>query len=448
MNHEIHSLRIPPHSEEAERGVLGSILLDPAPGMIKAIKAGLNPDDFYDRRCQTLFQQMREMYSARARHMDAITIAEWLKDNDALDKAGGYDHLIELQDSTIVPAHLEYYAEIVQEKALRRRIIAQSHETLDRAYSNNSNASGVLCEARSNLMALDSLAGSSAQTNEQAANDIISGWEEIRDGARNGLPWHVTSIGNVFGHFLATGNPYFIAAEPGGGKSVCLQNLFTKWAINMQQPCAIASIEMTHKKFIARLLAERADVSAWGLDNGKYGGGTSEQRKATATRWIEKARHAKDLICNAPLHISDRYMNTDSVCSYGLEMYERHGIKAFGIDYFQLLNPPSHKKYEGIEAVRYNCGKLLEFSKNTGVITIALSQITKLPTNANGQPRDPRQDDLFGGRIIDAHSEGTVIFFNRDSNDFASIVKNRNGGCGRVPVQFNRARLRFEDTQA
>ena len=126
-------LRIPPHSEEAERGVLGSILLDPASAIDKCLAKRLGSDSFYDRRHQALFEQMVDMSQAN-KPMDAITIAEWLKDHNALEKVGGYDYLVQLQDSTLVPAHVEFYCDIVLEKSLYRRLIDHSNTVTDLAY--------------------------------------------------------------------------------------------------------------------------------------------------------------------------------------------------------------------------------------------------------------------------------------------------------------------------
>ncbi len=88
------ALRIPPHSEEAERGVLGSILLAPIESMRKCLRADLVSDAFYDRRHQTLFAELSAMYQQNSRSMDAITIAEWLKTHSVLENVGGYDYLV------------------------------------------------------------------------------------------------------------------------------------------------------------------------------------------------------------------------------------------------------------------------------------------------------------------------------------------------------------------
>ena len=126
MPGEAGSLRIPPHSAEAERGVLGSILLDPTGSIDKSLARRMRAESFYDRRHQLLFEQLVDMSQANI-PMDAVTIGQWLKEHDALDKVGGYDYLVELQDSTLVPAHVEHYCDIVQEKSLP---VSYTHLTL------------------------------------------------------------------------------------------------------------------------------------------------------------------------------------------------------------------------------------------------------------------------------------------------------------------------------
>ena len=113
----------------------------------------------------------------------------------------------------------------------------------------------------------------------------------------------------------------------------------------------------------------------------------------------------------------------------------------------QLLSPPDKYRLTGIEALKYVCNKLQNFSKATGVITIVLSQITKLEMR-DWKKRKPVQDDLFGGRIIDATSEGTIMLYNLDDQDYADVVKNRNGGVGEIPVLFEKNRSRFNSQQS
>jgi len=177
------------------------------------------------------------------------------------------------------------------------------------------------------------------------------------------------------------------------------------------------------------------------MDNNEFGG---SQYGADV---LQNAREAAKQVASMPLHISDTPMNVDEICAWGLMMKTKYGIKALGIDYMQLVNPPDKLRLQGIEALKYVCGKLQNFSKETGVITLVLSQLTKLEMR-DGKKRKPVQDDMFGGRLIDATSEGTIMLYDWEDQDYAGIVKNRNGGTGEIPVIFEKNRSRFNSPKA
>ena len=189
MPGEASSLRIPPHSAEAERGVLGSILLDPTGSIDKSLARRMRAESFYDRRHQLLFEQLVDMSQANI-PMDAVTIGQWLKEHDALDKVGGYDYLVELQDSTLVPAHVEHYCDIVQEKYLRRRLIEKSVETIESAYLDEQEASLLIGEAEG---ALFDLSGSGEQEVPPWKDSVRSAFTEIENRDPNQLMSGVTT---------------------------------------------------------------------------------------------------------------------------------------------------------------------------------------------------------------------------------------------------------------
>ena len=147
----MNELKIIPHSEEAERGVLGSIMLKP--DILDGI--GLCREEFYDRRHQELFGQMDDMNRANV-GMDAITIAEWLKDKNAIDKCGGYDYLIQIQNGTLVPSHSEHYAKIVTEKAEYRRHIDIGNKLCESAYKSEDGSDDAMVGLMEKVASADS----------------------------------------------------------------------------------------------------------------------------------------------------------------------------------------------------------------------------------------------------------------------------------------------------
>lgn len=146
------SLRIPPHSEEAERGILGSILLD-SDAIHKCQRKGISNESFYDRRHQCLYENLLEMSQTNV-PMDAITIGDWLKDHNAFEKIGGYDYLIELQGETLVPDHVDFYCDIVIDKKEQRTIIEKSSEAIDRAYRGDPENDEIISDLTTGLVGM------------------------------------------------------------------------------------------------------------------------------------------------------------------------------------------------------------------------------------------------------------------------------------------------------
>lgn len=433
------SARLPPYSMEAEKGVLGSILIDSARVLELCSDNKISADSFHIPAHRHLFEQLQEMKQT-GKAVDLLTVGEYLKQNGRLDSIGGYAFLEKLIDETPTSAHAEYYIGFVRQKHLLRQIIDKSTETIDSCYTEtDEDAESILARTQS---AFFDLSAASRVIQEQSigetALDVCLQWQDIADGKRAfGLPPFLPGLQRRLGNFVQ-GNPYFVAAPPAGGKSVFMQNQMLYWAMN-RVPCAIASLEMTRDKLVSRMMAELSSINAWMMYNNPHNTTPSVQ----AGR-IESARKAARQLNGLPLHITDRPMDVDEFAAWGLSEVRKHKIKAIAVDYMQILGPPAKARLQGLDAVNYVCKKLQSFSKETGVITLVLSQITKLPRDENGNTRRFKQDDLYGGRMIDATSEGTIfVWQNGEGQDFFDIAKNRNGGVGLVETYFDKPYNRF-----
>lgn len=145
-------LRIPPHSNDAEKGLLGSILMDPSAALCKCSEMHIDSDKFYDVRHQILFGELTKM-SGMGKAMDTITITEWLKANGMMDRVGGFDYLAELEDSESVSGYVNHYADIVIKKHRLRNIIDKMSEAISAAYENED----PLCIASESMASMSSL---------------------------------------------------------------------------------------------------------------------------------------------------------------------------------------------------------------------------------------------------------------------------------------------------
>ena len=430
--------RLPPCNAEAEIGVLGSVMIDHTRALEACALHKITEESFYIPAHRELFKTFLSMAS-NLEAVDMITVMKHLKSVGKLEAIGGYTFLESLIDSTPTAAHVGYYAEFVQRDKTLRDIIDQATSTIDACYQDDPDPENILARNQSDMFEISNASRlSEEETIGDTALKVCDRWEGIMLGEVSfGLEPFIPEIADILGNFVQ-GNPYFIAAEPGGGKSVILQNQFTFWSVLQGKSCAIASLEMTKEKLVSRILADRGDLSSWAMDNRRFGD------SPMARKTLEQARVVARELDNVPLHIADKPMDIDEFCAWGLQMVTKHKIEAIGLDYFQLMNAPSHLKLTGQDALKYICGKLQNFSKSTGVIPLVLSQITKLPRDpkTGKASRPPRQDDLYGGRIIDAHSEGTLFVWEDDGTKVL-IEKNRNGGEGQVDVDFVKNRSRF-----
>lgn len=424
------SARELPNSKNEERAVISTIVFNSQ--YASTLTMNLDERCFYHTDTRTAFEIIKTMVSEN-KNCDFHSVETRLCELGLSDKVNLGSILDENCPST---AMFDSHVETLKKLAIRRRLIATVQDSLDTAFDLSQDAEETLSTTQTRLFDIQNHASRKEETTGEAAQDVVKRWGEIMDGTDIfGLPPFLTVIKKTLGNFVE-GNPYFIAAEPAGGKSVFVQNQLMYWAMH-GKPVAIASLEMTRKKFVSRMIGDVANISSWAMDNREFG--DSDYAKTN----LERARNAADVVSRLPMWIGDHPMNVDEFCSWALAMKNQHDIAAVGIDYLQLLSAPERLRLRGIEALQYVCSKLQNFSKSTGVITLVLSQITKLEKHMDGKKRKPMQDDLFGGRIIDATSEGTIMLYQLDGIDYADIVKNRNGGIGQVPVIFERNRQRF-----
>jgi len=213
-------------SIEAEQGVLGSIMLSPDTTIDGVIEVGITPESFYDLRNQTLFGCIMEMHNSNLT-IDALTLAEYIKDGNNLDKVGGYDYLVELQDSALVPAHSKHYCEIVIEKRKLRLLIEHASDAIEKAFKSEvamDISSGLALEADKIAMS-----GSDERTNNQIAIDVLDLDRKIMAGEPVGLPFPWRKLQK------ATNGVPFSAVSPlagrdGKGKSRLATWLGVHWA--------------------------------------------------------------------------------------------------------------------------------------------------------------------------------------------------------------------------
>lgn len=442
-------LRIPPHSEEAERGVLGSILLDPTGAIDKCLAKRLSGEAFYDRRHQALFEQMVDMSQANM-PMDAITIAEWLKTKNALEKVGGYDYLVQLQESTLVPSHIEFYCDIVLEKKLYRLLIEKSSETIDAAFKGEEEAALLVSEAESALFELGS---HGAEQMPDWKDSVKEAFTRIENTNPNEIVTGITTgyvgLNDRLGGLHPT-DMIVLAARPAMGKTSLAMNIAENAALGIHAPggsgvpVGIFSLEMSREQLVRRMLFSNARLGAHKLKGRRLTSSEHAQLMAAADR-LQKAK----------IYIDDTPgLEAVELRSRARRMKSRYGIGLVVIDYLQLMNYSKFSKDGRQRETMAISGAIKAMAKELEVPVIVLSQLSRA-TEGRGD-NIPKLSDLRDSGAIEQDADIVLLLYrpsyyakgddrNQDNRAVVDVAKFRHGSTGEIPMSFIREYTRFED---
>lgn len=353
----MNELRIPPHSEESERGVLGSILLDPIPSILKCQAKYLSAEMFYDRRHQLLYENMMQMYDEGV-PMGTLTIGEWLKSNDALERIGGYDYLSQLQDIAVVPAHVESYCDTVIEKHKYRSIIDLCNNTTDRAYREEDPN-----ELIQQLSKSVDFMGSNSRTAVDVAREAYIIDEKISRGESFGLPfpWHNYQR-KTFGIPTKAVTP--LAGRDGKGKSRLATYMTHHW-IQSGIPVLYLPFEDTSERLLTRLAATHGGYDTFDI-----------RRRQSSTALMDKHADCLNEVSKLPLYMHDRAEKAGKITDIIAYHKNKHDIQGVVIDGFKDIIAAGGENQTSRENMIM--AQLVEAAKLYDVSIITISHLTKL----------------------------------------------------------------------
>ena len=438
--------RLPPHSIEAERGVLGCVLLSPAEGMgvcIERFKRG--SEMFYDLRHQSIFDLLADMYDNKEA-IDLITLQQKLKDRKQLEAFGGISYLASLVDAVPSAANLEYYLEIVREKFLLRKMIQTCTGVVGRVYEYEGEVDGLLDEIEREVLRIsEERAESSSTTIKELVHKAINTIEEFHK--RQGM---LTGVGTGFPDLdkmtsgLHGGEMVVIAARPSMGKTSLAMNVAEHVSIEQRLPVGVFSLEMTAESLVLRMLCSRSRVNLRNIREGFL-----------AERDFPKLTGSASKLANAPLFIDDSSgLSILQLRAKARRMYQQNGIKLFVIDYLQLLNSTSRRAENRQQEIADISNGIKALAKELNVPIIVLSQLNReLEKDKN---RKPRLSDLRESGAIEQDADLVALLYKPSSGDDEEaqeqdatpvnlyIAKQRNGPTGDVALTFLKGYTRFE----
>jgi replicative DNA helicase len=435
-----------PHNLEAERALLGSILIDN--GALNVALETLSKDDFFSEGHRLAFERMMAI-SEKNRSIDLVTLAEELSKEGLLEKAGGAAYLAALMDGVPVgtSTSVAEYARIVQEKAVVRRLIHASNNVISRCL-----------EAADDPETLIDLAQS--QIFEIAEEKVPSGFLGIKDivkasfgtidvlfdrGQRvTGVETGFVDLDNITSG-LQPGELIIVAARPSLGKTALALNIAAHAAIN-KKVVGIFSLEMSKESLLIRLLCSEARI-----DSHKLRTGFSSRED-----WA-RMMQALGRLAEAPLFIDDApALSIMQIRARARRMKAEKGLDLLIVDYLQLIT--GHGRFENrTQEVSFISRSLKSIAKELHVPVVALSQLSRAPEERPGHR--PQLSDLRESGSIEQDADVVLFIFREDVYKRASddggpepagrteliIGKQRNGPTGNIPVVFLKRFARFEN---
>ena len=442
--------RLPPHSPEAEMGVLGCALLSPNESLgvcIEKFKAG--PEVFYDLRHQTIYEKLVEMYDTK-QAIDLITLQQKLKDQQMLEGVGGLAYLASLPDAVPSAANLSFYVEIVREKHILRRMIRTCTDVVGRVYEHEGEVDSLLDEVERDILQIsEARVESTSLAIKDVVHAAINRIEEYhqRQGMLTGLSTGFTDLDKMTSG-LHGGEMIVIAARPSMGKTSLAMNIAEAVAVDQKLPVGVFSLEMTSESLVLRMLCSRSRVNLRSIREGFL-----------AERDFPKLTGAAGKLANSPLFIDDSAgLSILQLRAKARRMWQQHGIKLFVIDYLQLLHSTARRAENRQQEIADISNGVKALAKELNVPVIVLSQLNReLEKDKN---RKPRLSDLRESGAIEQDADLVGLLYKPNSGDDEEgggggqeqeavpvnllIAKQRNGPTGDVCLTFLKTYTRFE----
>ncbi|MFZ2038802.1 MAG: replicative DNA helicase [Minisyncoccia bacterium] len=433
------SVRIPPQNIESEKALLGSIML--RPDSINDISDIVTADSFYSEKHRLIFRTMQEL-SSKGDPIDLLTVSTKLKDNKALEQAGGMSYLTELTNMVPSSANIEYYGQMVQKKHMMRKLIEASEHICSMGYDEANDMENMLEGAERKIYEVTHAAGGSGNVVEMK-DALGEAWERLdklhrSDGGLRGVPTDFRDLDNIMAG-LQKSDLVILAARPSMGKTSLALDIARQSSIKHGTKVVIFSLEMSNQQLVDRMIAAESRVDAWRLRTGKL----------SMDDEFLKIRDALEPLSKAPIYVDDQPGATiQKMRSTVRKLKIEKGVDLIIVDYLQLITPTRTKSDNVVQQITEISRDLKHMAREFNVPVLALSQLSRAVEQRGGRPR---LSDLRDSGSIEQDAD-VVIFIHREQNDDGGgkkqnaeilIEKHRNGPTGKVELFFDDKKSTF-----
>ncbi len=432
---------IPPQNTEAEASLLGAILID-SDAIVK-IADIVRSEDFYDPRHQRIYDAITQLYEKHS-PIDILTLSDQLKSTGFIDFVGGASYLTELTNFVPTAAHAEQYASIIAEKAMRRRLIKVSQDTVELGYNEENGLQELIEEAESKLFEVSQQhVKQDIASIETILGESFDRLDELHKdkGTLRGIPTGFKDLDNILAG-LQRSDLFILAARPSMGKTAFSLGLAHSIALKAQEPVLIFSLEMSKEQLVDRMLATESGVDAWALRTGNLNDAD-----------FEKIGHAMGALSEAQIFIDDSPGIT--VSDLRTKARRESHIRPLGliiVDYLQLMSGGSRFAGQSnrVQEISEISRGLKGIARELNVPLIALSQLSRSVESRT--PQIPQLQDLRESGSIEQDADVVAFLYREDYYNPDSerknimdvfIRKHRNGPTGAVELYFDREKQRF-----
>jgi len=431
--------KVPPQNIDAEKSLLGAVLIDEE--TLADISEHVTHKDFYDKRHGIIYGGMMRLYE-KHKPVDLLTLTEELKRKNEIEIIGGSAYLTELTNYVPTAAHAEAYAELVAQKAVRRRLIKASGEISELGFDEETTTQELLEKAEAELFSVsDQSLKQDLVSIESILTESFDRMEELHrnKGTLRGVRTGYRDLDNMTAGFQRS-DLIILAARPAMGKTTLVTNLAYNVATVAKQPVLFFSLEMSKEQLVDRMLADASGVDAWNIRTGNL-----------SDEDFSKLSEAMGEMAEAPIFIDD----TPGVSVLEMRTKARRAaheqpLGLIIIDYLQLMQGSGRGDGNRVQEVSEISRGLKLIARELNVPVIALSQLSRSVESRS--PQIPQLSDLRESGSIEQDADIVMFIYReayynpeteRENITDLIIAKHRNGPTGKIELYFHPERLRF-----
>lgn len=435
-------LKLPPQDLDAERSVLGALMLDKN-AVIKVVDI-LRPSDFYHPAHQGIYDAIEDLFS-HGEPVDILTVSNRLKTKKRLKDIGGADYLTELVSSVPTSAHVEHYANIVREKRVRRDLIGASSEISEEAFDRN-NFDDLLDLIEQKIFGISQR--SRTQKFIAVKDELPAAYERLEKlhrGDKNtlrGVPTHFTQLDSLLSG-LQKSDLILLGARPSYGKTALALDIARQAALSGRS-VGIFSLEMSREQVTDRIIASQAQIPLWRLRTGRLNDDLE----------FSLVQQALDELSKTQMFIDDTPSPTTlQMRSMARRLQIEHGLDLIVVDYLQLVQPRTSSDNIVQQVTEVSRG-LKTLARELNVPVLALSQLSRDVDKR--EVKIPRLSDLRESGSLEQDADVVLFIHRKDRERFdlseeeqnlveIIIAKHRNGPLGTVQLRFDPEKVTFRN---